>query len=90
MPMFGLVEKFPQKFVISTNVYLSPLMFICRHYYYYIKFRFVSQDNFFLSFLKVDHFFIQYSLTVAFSFPAPLRPCPHPLPGFSRRNLFLI
>lgn len=50
MPMFGLVEKFPQKFVISTNVYLSTLMFICRHYYNYIKFRFISQDNFFCSF----------------------------------------
>lgn len=56
MPMFGLVEKFPQKFVISTNIYLSTLMFICRQYYDYIKFRFVSQDNFFCSFLKVDPF----------------------------------
>lgn len=56
MSMFGLVEKFPQQFVISTNFYLSTLMFICRHYYDYIKFRSVSQDNFFFSFLKVDPF----------------------------------
>lgn len=93
MPMFSLVEKFPQKIVISTNVYLSTLMFICRHYYDYIKFRFVSQDNFLKKTFfkkKVDPFFIQYSLIVTFSFPNPLRTCPHPLPGFSRPNLFLI